>query len=187
MKQPITDIINELQLLSALIDQRQLHVLCDRLYSALEAKHPVFLAGVGRSGCVARGFANRLMHLGYTCYVIGEMVTPPVKANDIVFIISGSGRTSSLVNIARKARALQADILTITLHNDSEIAGLASAFVLLSGTDRYQMSLSYESVQPVGSCFEQLSWITCDAIIMELKERLHICNDAMLAHHANLE
>ena len=32
----------------------------------------IFIAGAGRSGFCARGFANRMMHLGFTVYFVGE-------------------------------------------------------------------------------------------------------------------
>lgn len=35
----------------------------------------IFVGGAGRSGFAARGFANRLMHLGYTVYFVGEPTT----------------------------------------------------------------------------------------------------------------
>ncbi len=53
----------------------------------------VFVYGAGRSGMVARAFAVRLYHLGYTVYVIGETVAAPVQKGDVVVLISGSGET----------------------------------------------------------------------------------------------
>lgn len=69
----------------------------------LKAKR-IFIAGAGRSGFAARAFSNRLMHLGFTVYFVGEPTTPSIRENDLIIIGSGSGRTSGLVNMAKKPR-----------------------------------------------------------------------------------
>ncbi|MFP3207495.1 MAG: SIS domain-containing protein, partial [Caldivirga sp.] len=66
----------------------------ERLY---HRGNKVLVVGAGRSGLVARGFAMRLMHLGYKSYVLGETITPSVGSNDLVVAISGSGTTSIVV------------------------------------------------------------------------------------------
>lgn len=38
----------------------------------------IFIMGAGRSGLVGKAFAMRLMHLGFTSYVVGESTTPAV-------------------------------------------------------------------------------------------------------------
>ena len=53
----------------------------------------IFVAGAGRSGFVARAFANRLMHMGLTVFFVGEPTTPAIKASDLLVIGSGSGET----------------------------------------------------------------------------------------------
>ena len=62
-----------------------------------EAKR-IFISGAGRSGFAARGFSNRLMHLGYTVYFVGEPTTPSIQAGDLLIVGSGSGNTASLVS-----------------------------------------------------------------------------------------
>ena len=44
----------------------------------------IFVAGEGRSGFSAKGFAMRLMHLGYTVYVVGETITPALREGDLL-------------------------------------------------------------------------------------------------------
>lgn len=48
-------------------------------------------------------------------------------------------------------------------------------------------ALSVESIQPVGSMFEQLSWLTYDTVIMTLRDKTGQTNDDLIARHANLE
>ena len=66
----------------------------------------IFVAGAGRTGFVARAFANRLMHMGMTVFFVGEPTTPAIKAGDLLVIGSGSGETGSLVVMAQKAMFL---------------------------------------------------------------------------------
>ena len=49
----------------------------------IKARH-IFVAGAGRSGFVARGFANRLMHLGLEVFFVGEPTTPAIEKKDLL-------------------------------------------------------------------------------------------------------
>ena len=72
------------------------------------------MAGEGRSGFSAKGFAMRLMHLGYTVYVVGETITPAIKEGDILIGVSGSGKSISVVDAARKAKEKNASVIAVT-------------------------------------------------------------------------
>jgi 6-phospho-3-hexuloisomerase len=82
------------------IDQLQL----EQVQSLILKAKRIFVAGAGRSGFAARAFSNRLMHLGFTVYFVGEPTTPSIRENDLIIIGSGSGRTSGLVNMAKKSK-----------------------------------------------------------------------------------
>lgn len=51
----------------------------DQVIGLIQKDRRIFVAGEGRSGFSAKGFAMRLMHLGYTVYVVGETITPAIK------------------------------------------------------------------------------------------------------------
>ncbi len=181
-------ILKELCDLANYIDENEIDSICNHLINAKEHNKNIFLAGAGRSGCVVRAFANRLMHLGFQCYMAGEITAPPIKKEDIFFALSGSGKTGSLVNMANTAKKQKADILTITLQKEGTIGTMAQAAIVLPGNTRLQEdSTSFTSIQPVGSCFEQLSFLTCDGIILKLKEILQQSNEDLIARHGNLE
>lgn len=180
-------ILEELEQLAQQIDEKELGNIAKILCDAKEKRKNIFVAGAGRSGCIARAFANRLMHLGFSCFMVGDITTPPIGDGDILFVLSGSGKTSSLVSMSKKAKQLRAQVVTITLQKDGEIGKLSDALILLPGTTRLQSEEKFHSIQPVGSSFEQLAWLTCDALIMLLQEKLNMSNDDLLKHHANLE
>ena len=69
----------------------------------------------------AKGFANRLMHLGFQAYVIGEISTPHTKAGDLLIITSGSGETDALVSIAKKAKESGLYLGLVTMNPQSTL------------------------------------------------------------------
>lgn len=183
----VQKIIQELEQLAQLIQEEELHRVATMLVHTKYENQRIFLAGAGRSGCVVKAFANRLLHLGLLCYVVGDLTTPPIQKDDILFVLSGSGKTSSLVSMSKKAKQMEAKIVTITLQENGDIGMMADACIVLAGTTRLQNKESFHSIQPTGSSFEQLAWLTCDALVMILKENLHMSNEDLLKHHANLE
>jgi 6-phospho-3-hexuloisomerase len=145
----------------------------------LVAARRVFVAGAGRSGFMVRGFAMRLMHAGKRVHVVGEPTTPAIERGDLLVIGSGSGRTSSLLAMARRARELGAGIVLYTIDAASPIAELADVVVMIP--------VPIPSVQPMGSLFEQSLLLVLDATVLLLMRRLGLESGAMLARHANLE
>src|SRR5665811_559677 len=70
-----------------------------KLTSLLDSAKRIFIAGAGRSRLVGNFFAMRLVHGGYDVSVVGEIVTPSIKAGDLLIIISGSGETEQLISL----------------------------------------------------------------------------------------
>ncbi|WP_294730091.1 6-phospho-3-hexuloisomerase [uncultured Faecalibaculum sp.] len=172
-------ILRELQGLADGISQAQL----DAAGSLLLAQNKtIFVTGAGRSGFVARGFANRLMHVGKQVFVIGDPTCPPVQPGDCLVVVSGLGNAPA----AGKAKAKGAVILGITLNADSPLGQAADALVILPGSTR-QNQTDVVSIQPVGNTFEQLAWLTCDAIVMGMRDKSGQSNEDLLRRHANIE
>ena len=143
----------------------------------IKARH-IFVAGAGRSGFVARGFANRLMHLGLEVFFVGEPTTPAIEKKDLLIISSGSGETDSLIVMANKAKEAGASVVTVTCE---------SCIVIPGATPKSNLEDTSESAQPMGNAFEQMSWIVYDAVIMILMKKLGKTEEEMFKHHANLE
>ena len=152
-----------------------------------EAKR-IFISGAGRSGFAARGFSNRLMHLGYTVYFVGEPTTPSIQAGDLLIVGSGSGNTASLVSNAKKAKSQGAKVATITMFPENTIGSMADAVITLPGvTKKCDNHEGAGTVQAAGSGFEQLSWITYDCMVMDLMRITSQSDDDLFARHANME
>lgn len=182
----LKSIILELYQAVNYVEEEQVNDFADAIIAAKR----IFVAGAGRSGFCARGFSNRLLHLGFDVSFVGEPTTPPIKEGDLLVIGSGSGTTAGLVTMAQKAKNQGADIATITISPENTIGSMSKTYIKLPGTTRLlqnDQSENVESIQPVGSMFEQLSWLVYDAVIMTLKEKTGQTNDDMIARHANLE
>ena len=133
----------------------------------------IFVAGAGRSGFVARAFANRLMHMGLTVFFVGEPTTPAIKAGDLLVIGSGSGETGSLVVMAQKAKKIRG-ICYYSYHTfrKTSIGKLSEAWICIPGaTPKSNLEDTVKSVQPMGNAFEQMTWLVYDAVIIDPDEK----------------
>ena len=91
----------------------------------------VFVMGAGRSGLVAKAFAMRLMHLGFSVYVVGETTTPAVLPQDVVFAISGSGETRTIADLGKLAKDIGSTLITITSKKDSTLGRISDIAVII--------------------------------------------------------
>lgn len=154
--------------------------------SILEAKK-IFVAGVGRSGFMAKAFAMRMMHLDLDSYVVGETITPNLGQDDIVIISTGSGETESLIPIAQKAKTFGATVIAVTICSKSTIGKLADIVIHIPAQIKSEENAEPKSTQPMGSLFEQALLILYDGIILEIIEEKGFNSKLMYNKHANLE
>ena len=154
----------------------------------LQANH-IFTAGMGRSGVAIRAFTNRLLHLGFSVSNIGEITSPHSAPGDLMIIASGSGETESLVSLAKKAKKSGGKIALVTMDAESSIAKLADTAAVLPGVSPKLKNKGMEitSAQPMGSAFEQMTFLVFDAIVLELMDRTNQTSDEMFKRHADFE
>lgn len=180
----LNEIVEELSTYAKNVSEDEI----DGAVSLLKAAQTVFVAGVGRSGFAARGFANRLKHLGKEVYFVGETTASPIKRDDLLVICSGSGTTDSLVAAAHKAKALGAKIITLTVFPQQEIGKVCDVTVRIPGVSPKETGgETVISRQPMGSLFEQMCWLVLDSMILILMKALNQNSESMFARHANLE
>lgn len=156
----------------------------------------IFLAGAGRSGLVAGAFGMRLMHLGFTTYVVGDVVTPAIGKRDLLILVSGSGKSPSIIAIAKTSKVKGAQIAALTSFSDSPVGILADQILQIRGRragdperdylDR-QLAGDLYPIPPLGTLFELSAAVFLDAIIDELMEVCCKKEDELKARHTNLE
>jgi 6-phospho-3-hexuloisomerase len=147
----------------------------------------IFVVGEGRSGLMAKSFAMRLMHLGATVYVVGETITPALEKGDALVAISGSGTTKSVVYIAEKAKTLGCLVLVMTTNPSSELGLLADFMLHVPAATKYRVEGEQQSIQPLGSLFDQCAHLVFDTVCLEYAEQESIDNQLAFSKHSNLE
>jgi 6-phospho-3-hexuloisomerase len=158
----------------------------------------IYVMGAGRSGLVAKAFAMRLMHLGFTAYVVGETITPAMRQNDLLIIFSGSGRTRTIADIAETGKDIGGRIALVTANRESMIGKMADAIVIMESQrdevkdetaefEVRQMTGEHRSFAPLGTLFETAAMIFSDACISRLMEISKIDEKQLKDRHANIE
>ncbi|PZE20176.1 6-phospho-3-hexuloisomerase [Paenibacillus xerothermodurans] len=179
----VTEIIDELHRTASLISGDE----AEKLVNAIVESRKIFVAGAGRSGLMGKAFAMRIMHLGLDAYVVGETITPSLEKEDILILGSGSGETKSLVSMAQKAKSLGAMVAAITIFPESTIGRMSDIAVKLPGAPKDKSDDSYQTIQPMGSLFEQTLLLFYDAVILRFMEKKGLDSKTMYGRHANLE
>jgi 6-phospho-3-hexuloisomerase len=155
----------------------------------------IFVVGAGRSGLVVKAFAMRLMHLGFNVFVVGETITPSVKSSDLVIAVSGSGKTTSTLAVAKTAKDFGVSIISVTSYENSPLSQLSDCTVKIRGrggllSDDYtsrQLTGEHEPLSPLGTLFEISAMVFLDSVITELMKIYNKKEKDLSEKHANLE
>ncbi|PXY27720.1 6-phospho-3-hexuloisomerase [Prauserella muralis] len=179
MNDLVDTVLGELRGVLTTVDEEQLAGLTSRLAGARR----VFVTGEGRSGFMAKAFAMRLMHLGWTVHVVGETTTPAVAGGDTLVAVSGSGTTAATVRVAEQARRAGAGVLAVTTAAGSPLAEQAVHTLVVPAATKHRRAGEAASVQPLSSLFDQATHVLLDVVCL----RLAPGGDEALARHANTE
>lgn len=155
----------------------------DIAIKAISKEKRIFVSGEGRSGLMAKGFAMRLMHLGYEVFVVGETITPALKEEDLFIAVSGSGKSNNVISDAKKAKSIGCKIITFTSNSKSELALSSDIVVIVPGTVKSDYGENRKSVQLLSSLFDQSIHIVLDAVCLCLSKRDNISNDTATSGH----
>lgn len=146
----------------------------------------IFFWARGRSFLILKGFAMRLMHMGYTVHIVGEVTCPAIGEGDLLLCASGSGKTASMLLFAEKARKVGAKVAAIVGRPGTPLHPLLD-WVVGFFPDRVPVSLQLYA-QGSGTRFEHALLLFLDACILHLvfshREEAY---RLMMTRHANLE
>jgi len=185
MKKIIETVASEISGVLGQIDENE----ATQLGNELENAKRIFIAGTGRSGLVGKVFAMRLMHSGYSVYVVGETITPSIETGDLLLAISGSGSTGSLVQYAKTAKKIDTKVALVTTNKESVIGELSDCVVTIPAATKKRLPSEPTTIQPLGSQFDQAAHLLLDSIIVYLQQlnpegKSH---SSLNQKHANLE
>ena len=153
----------------------------------IDRAEKIFVAGMGRTGYVMRGFAMRLAQAGYEVYWIGDTNTTAARKGDLLIIGSGSGETETLRGYAKKAKELQIPIIVFTTCRESSLHADAAVAVVIHADAKFKEDTEKKSVQPMGSLFEEALFISLEALVIQLMEKRGISEKELKKRHANFE
>lgn len=173
-------IVDEINGVIANMDETDL----DRAMALIARDSRVYAAGEGRSGFQARGFAMRMMHIGYTSYMMGETICPSMHEGDVLLAISGSGTTRRTVEDAEAARKHGVKVIAVTSKPQSPLAQAADAVITVPGRVKGE---SGGSIQLLSSLFDQSVHIALDALCLKISLRDDVSDADANANHANVE
>ena len=195
-RRSVTEITEFIRKAISMLDEDQLEDVIQLLVRVYREGKKILVLGAGRSGLVGKAFAMRLMHLGYEAYVLGDTIVPRIGRGDLVFAISGSGRTKLVVTAAEAAKVVGAEIVAVTSFPDSPLGKLADHIVEVPGRTKIALEEDYfarqilgihEPLAPLGTLFEDTVMVVLDGIIVELMSRLKINEQQLKMRHANIE
>lgn len=155
-----------------------------KLTQMMDSSPRIFVGGAGRSRLVGSFFVMRLMHAGYSAFLLGEIVTPSIGKDDLLIVISGSGNTPSMVAAAQRAKKEGAKVALITAQQDSNVGDLADYIFQMGNPDIFSKK---EAGMPMGTMFELSSLIFLEATIAHIIHEKGIPEEEMRSRHANLE
>jgi 6-phospho-3-hexuloisomerase len=153
---------------------------------AILAAPRIFVTGTGRSGLALKMAAMRLMHLGLTVHVVGEITTPAIGARDLLIAASGSGTTNGVVLSAVTADEAGANVLAITTAPRSPLAAVASVVLVIPAATKQDTSAT-RSQQYAGALFEQSVLLLTDALFQSMWHQRGETAAQLWKRHANLE
>ncbi|MHC4473277.1 MAG: 6-phospho-3-hexuloisomerase [Planctomycetota bacterium] len=177
MERTIDRILSELTEIAGRTAEEDLARLADRILSA----DRIYVAGMGRSGLMARAFAMRLMHLGLSVFVAGETTTPSIEEGDLLVCCTRYGRSGTLLHFIDKAHAAGALAAVITMDLDSPMVEKADEVLRIS------VEGDQATRQPLGTLFEQILLLTLDALVIVLMTKRGFTEREMARLHTNLE
>ncbi len=155
----------------------------EKLTAMLDNAKRIFISGAGRSKLVGNFFAMRLVHSGYDVSVVGEVVTPSIKAGDLLIVISGSGETEQLIAFTNSAKKIGADIMLISSKAESTIGNLADGVFQIGSSEQYGKVQG----MPMGTVFELSTLIFLESTVAHIIQEKGIAEEKMRERHANLE
>ncbi|AIS31416.1 6-phospho-3-hexuloisomerase [Methanobacterium formicicum] len=164
----------------------------EQMIQCITESNSTFIVGSGRSELVGKAFAMRLMHLGFTVHVVGDVTTPALTQEDCLIAISGSGETKTVTLAAETAREVGTKVIGITTDPQSTLGKNSDVVVNIDSKSKvpwkyytsHVLKGNYDDLTPMGTLFEDSSHLFLDGLIAEFMVRLNKKEDDLQRLHA---
>lgn len=156
--------------------------------AAIENHDRIFVLGIGREGLASKAFAMRLTHFGKTVHWGWDDTTPAVTPDDLFILPSGPANIPHLHYVAEQVKRAGATLMVATAVPTGPTAQLADIVLTIPartyGADGDDV---VDTIQPMGSLFEQSLWIFWDVLYLSLVRRTNVDVAELIARHRNFE
>ena len=153
---------------------------CSTLKEVKENDKRVHLVGMGRSGKVGMLLGELLKNVGYRVSYLGKSLAKPVRRDDVVIGITGSGWTRFTINSLQESISRGAKILAFTGDRHSLAARLADSIILIPrGYSREKFGtlsnipltpVSHAPLTPLGTVFEITTMCVGMGVVLGLRD-----------------
>jgi 6-phospho-3-hexuloisomerase len=169
---------------------------CKILDESKESGNKVHVVGMGRSGKVGMLLGEIIKNIGFEVSYIGKSLAKPVRKNDVVIAVTGSGWTSFTCKAIEDSISKEARILALTTNVRSKAARLADSIIHILTPSGYitnrDRQKKHAPLTPLGTAFEMNSTIVGMGIFSGLTDESSIkgfnegVNDALKAAEMTL-
>jgi 6-phospho-3-hexuloisomerase len=171
----------------------------DKMIDCILNAESIFIVGSGRSELMGMAFAMRLMHLGFSVHVVGDVTTPAIKDTDCLIAISGSGETKAVTMAAGTASETGAKVVAITATTTSTLGKRSDVVVNIESKTKepgkqpwkhytsHVLKGEYDDLTPMGTLFEDSTHLFLDGLIAEFMARLGKKEVDLKKRHATIE
>lgn len=154
------------------IDDESVNNFVDSIIDA----ETVFIYGSGRSGLVCQLFAVRLVQIGLKVHFVGEMTTPIVSKDDLVILVSNTGKTMSVNQTATIAKRIGSKVIAVTGNKKNTLGKTADLVI--------EITAKNDQYAPLGTIFEDSAEIFFDSIVPEIMRKKNVNEQNMHDNHA---
>lgn len=180
-KELLNKVLSELTRSTSSVKTEDAQLLVSKIVTAKR----LFCDGKGRSALMMKGFAMRLSQMDLAVFDTQGVTVPAIERGDTLLIASGSGETENLLEHARKAKKIGAEIILLTAVQNSTLGQLSDICICFEANSKLHKETA--SVQPMGTLFEQSIMVFFDVVVLFLMKKLLLTEEDMYHLHNNLE
>jgi len=164
------------------VDPAQLELLSQELMAARR----IVCYGVGREGLMMEAIAMRLMHAGLPSYVVGEMVTPPVRQGDAFFASAGPGHFPTIETLLKVAREAGGRTIIVTAQPARASQMPVDVVIHLPAQTMVDVKAGL-SILTMGTHYETALLLFGDLLVLRLLELTHQKREDMYTRYTNMK
>ncbi|MGI6005345.1 MAG: SIS domain-containing protein [Christensenellales bacterium] len=160
----------------------------DLLIDCIEKAGKIFVWAGGREFIMLQAFCMRLFHMGYKAFVVGDSNVPPVGRGDLLIVCGSGGRMRGTTPVqVERAQSAGAKALILTANPQNELSQKCDVRIALYGQSLYVLPEEIQSIQTMGSPFEQAQLVVLDYVINKMMRKNLWVEADLVARHTNLQ